>query len=351
MEDRRFRLDLPGQAQVDGHVSVDAHDDFAGGHISGGGRAGQHDGFAHGIAQRRDPEVVLQLGQREGERLGDRAGAVDRTARHAADLRGDRARLQQPHSGVGVDRPLDVLGPSVHVGDLRRQLDETTEIGRWELRSVVGREVDDLAVGRIEHVARAVDLSTDQSLRPAGHGAHDAAVGAPGHRVDPEHHPAVRRLDERLDEHGDGVFGSAGPLPGVEHRRHGVGEGVEAGDADDRLELPGHRRRRHVLDHRRTAGDQCPSVAAGPFERFVDGGMRANVSTGIAGIGERRGQHDAREAGQAGDAAACQGGRLATGERSIDGGGVSEVDDERALGACILCDGAHHSFTHGGHLL
>ena len=111
-------LDLAGQPQVDGDVTVDADHDLAGGHLGRGGRAGQHHRFAHRLAQRGHPEVGLELGERLREGLGDRTGAVDRPARHAPDLGGDRAGLQQPQLLVGGDRPLDVLRPAEHRGDL-----------------------------------------------------------------------------------------------------------------------------------------------------------------------------------------------------------------------------------------
>ena len=84
-------------------------------------RAGEQDRLAHRLAQRRDPQVVLELGERLREGLGDGAGAVDGPAGHAADLGRDRARLQQPQRAVVVDRPLDVLRAAEDRGDRARR--------------------------------------------------------------------------------------------------------------------------------------------------------------------------------------------------------------------------------------
>ena len=81
---------------------------------------GQDHGLAHGFPKRGDPEVVLQLGERRRERLRDRTRTVDRTAGHAPDLGGDRARLEQPQLLVVGDGPLDVLRAAEDRGDLRR---------------------------------------------------------------------------------------------------------------------------------------------------------------------------------------------------------------------------------------
>ena len=71
--------------------------------------------------QRRDPQVLLEAGERIRERLGDRAGAEHGTLGHARRRRGDRTRLQQPQRAVVVDRPLDVLRPAE---DARRLVTE-----------------------------------------------------------------------------------------------------------------------------------------------------------------------------------------------------------------------------------
>ena len=222
VEQRQLGLDLPGQAQVDGDVAVDAHDDLAAGHVRLGGRARQHHRFAHRLAERGNPQIDLELGERRGEGLGDRTRAVDRPARNPADLGGDRARLQQPHLLVVGDRPLDVLRPAEHGGDLGRELYEPPQVGRVQRRTVVGGELENLRVRRVEQVPGAIDLSAHERLGPAADGTHDPAVGATGHRIDAEHHPAVQGLDQRLDEHRDRMLGGTGPLPRVQHRRHRI---------------------------------------------------------------------------------------------------------------------------------
>ena len=77
---------------------------------TGGCAAEQPQGVAQAVAQRRQPEVLLQRRQRVRERLGQRTGAVERTVDRPVQG-GDRPRLQEPRRAAVVDRPLDVLGP------------------------------------------------------------------------------------------------------------------------------------------------------------------------------------------------------------------------------------------------
>jgi hypothetical protein len=166
LPERDLRLDLAGEAQVDGDVAGDRDDDLAGRHLLGGRHAGEQHRMAHGVAQRRDPEVVLQLGQRLRERLGHGARPVDRAAGHAADHGRDRAGLEQPELVVGGDGPLDVLRPAEGAGDLAGEVDEAPQVGGGQLRPVVAVVLDHPGAG-VEQVAGAVDLAADERLGTA----------------------------------------------------------------------------------------------------------------------------------------------------------------------------------------
>ena len=89
--------------------------------------AGEQDRLPDRVAQRRDPQVVLELGQRLGEGLGHRTRAVHRTDGDATDLGGDRTGLQEPEVPVDPDRPLDVLRTAEDPLDVPGQRDEAAE--------------------------------------------------------------------------------------------------------------------------------------------------------------------------------------------------------------------------------
>ena len=123
-------------------MAGDGHDDLTGRQVLARRDAGEQHRLPDRVAQRRDPEVVLQLGERLRERLGDRPGAVDRALRYAADLGGHRTGLEEPEVPVGGDRPLDVLRTAERVGDGRRQLHEPPQIARRELGTIAAVEVE-----------------------------------------------------------------------------------------------------------------------------------------------------------------------------------------------------------------
>ena len=328
-EHRRLGLDLPGEPQVDGDVAVDADDDVAAGHLRLGGRAGQDHRFAHRFAERGDPEVGLEFGEGRGEGLGDRARAVDRPARNAADLGGDRARLQQPQLLVGGDRPLDVLRPAEH----RRRPWPTAR------RAAAGRPPP--AAGRRWRRTRAT-LAFDGSstYREPSTSPLTSGSGPPRTALTTRRsvRPVTGSMPNITPPYAGSISGwtstaigcSAAPARFRESSTAvtAVDEGVEAADPDDRLELTGHRRRRHVLDHGGAASDQRLLVATGPLEGLAHGGCAGHVGAGIDGVGERRGQHDAGERRQPGGTTPCQRRRLATGERGIERRRVAEGDHE-----------------------
>ena len=247
--------------------------------------------LAHGVVQRRNPEVVLQLGERLGERLRDGPGAIDRSDGHASDLGRHRARLQEHEPAVVLDGPLHVLGTVEHARHRVRQRDELSQLGAWQLGPVGAREADHVAA-RVEDVPRPVDRAAHEPLGSTVDGRDDAAVGAAGHRVDAEQHAAMARIDERLDQHGDRCARQAARVPRVEDTSHGGGELVEVRDPDHRLELTGHRGGRGVLEHRRAPSDERAARAVGLLERGTDRGMTLDRAPAVDAACEVDREHD-----------------------------------------------------------
>ena len=190
-------------------------------------------------------------------------------------------RLQQPHLRVGVDRPLDVLRPAVDGGDLGGQLDEPPEVAAGSsLRAVVGGEVEDLGCS----TGRARTGSRRPRRSPAARGRRVTAL-----TTRRSVRPVTGSMPNITPPYAGSISGwtstaigwSAAPARCRESST-AVTASTNASkprDADDRLELAGHRRRRHVLDHRRAAGDQRLLVAARPLER---------VAHGVVGCARRR---------------------------------------------------------------
>ena len=204
-----LRRDLAGESKIDGDVAVDRDHHVALVDLSASRRAREHHGLAEGLAKRRDPEVVLELGERLGKRLRDRPGAEDRSARYPGKRGGDGSRLEQPQRAVLRDCPLDVLWAAEHHGDRVAECDESSEIGAWQLRTVVRVELDHLGV-RFEQVPRPADLAADELFGCTVHRGDDAPVGPARHGVDPEHHAAEGGLEQRLDQHRDRLVAHAG---------------------------------------------------------------------------------------------------------------------------------------------
>ena len=214
-----------------------------------GRAAGEQDRLTHRVAQGRNPEVVLEFGERLGKGLGDRPGTVDRTNRDAPYLGGDRPRLQQPQRSVRADRPFDILWHPEHPLDLTREPDEPAQRRATEGGAIVRFELDHVSLGG-ELVVGAVDLAAHERFRTALHGIHDPAVATPRNRVDAEQHATEGRLDQRLDEHRDGTVERAGALAGGQHLLDRGDERIEAANPDDRIELTGHRGCARVFDDR-----------------------------------------------------------------------------------------------------
>ena len=142
---------------------------------------------------------------------------------------------------------------------------------------------------------------------------------------------------------------SAAPARWREARTSSDGghEGVEALDADHRLELAGHRGVGGVLDDRRAAGDERAGVARPPRSNACrTAGWVAEVGAGVDRVGERRGEHDAGErvAGRR-RAARARLAALPPVSATADGRGVVEGHDEGPvlLGHGGLDCGSHAS--------
>ncbi len=185
------------QHEVDGGAAIDADDQRRPPQPARRRTAEQAQRVTQAVAQRIQPEVFLERRQGVGERLGQRPGTVERTARRAVQ-RGDRARLQQAHGAAVVDRPLDVLraaGESLQAHRHRRERPEVAIVGP-------------VATGRLDAATLAgqrrrptIDLAADEAIGPAAHGGDDDAVGALGDRIGAEHDAAPRRREVGLDEH------------------------------------------------------------------------------------------------------------------------------------------------------
>ena len=287
MRDRRFGRDLAGESKVDGDVAVDGDHDLARVDLGACRRAREQHRLAHRFAQRRHPEVVLELGERLGKRLRDRSGTVDRPARHAADLGGDRPRLQQPH--VAVVRRSPTRRPAARRRRARPSRDERDQPPEMRRARAAGRRSRRTRAPwpwSVEHVPRAATSPLTSCSGPPCTASHDPAVAPARNRVDAEHDAAELRARATAGR----APRSAGPP-----RRHGRAsrapshrdrERVEAADADDRVELAGHRRVRGVLDHRRAARhERC--VAVGPLERLAHRGVVRVSRAGVDRVRER----------------------------------------------------------------
>ena len=143
LEERALRRDLSGEAQVDGDVAGDGHDDLAGRQLLARRHAGEQHRLPDRVAQRRDPEVVLELCERLRERLGDRTGAVDRAAcgtpRISVVTGRDWRSQRWPSMAIAHSTS---CGPPKRVGDGVRQRHEPPQVARRELGTVALGEVE-----------------------------------------------------------------------------------------------------------------------------------------------------------------------------------------------------------------
>ena len=297
--DRCLGRDLTGEPEVDGDVAVDGdHDRRSRRSLRLRRRSRERHRLADGVAEWRDPEIVLELHEGLGEGLRDGPGTVDRPARRTPYLGGDRPRLEQPHRAVVRDRPLDVLRSAEDRGD--RLADSSTR-RRRSARVNCGPSFasnSSTLASAFEQVPRPAYLSAHELFGCTVHRGDDAAVGPAGNRIDPEHDATEGRLDQGLDQHCDRLVARAGAFARVEHLLHRDRERIEATNPDHRLELAGHRGVRRVLDHRRAPGDERLVVAGGPRERLLHGGMRIDLGAGVDRVGERRREHDPGQRGE-----------------------------------------------------
>ena len=288
--------------------------------------------LAQAVAQRRDPEVLLERAQRSGERLGHRARA--RTpgppARAVAERR-DRPALEQHQPAVGVDGPLDVLRTAERRAGVRARPREPAAQRRG--RSAGGASVARLdAAGRAgERELRAVDLAAHEAVGAARHGGHDAAGRcgrSPGRRRTARR---PSRLEERLHEHGHRAR-VAGPDAEPAPRRPRRGTPPSPRTSSTEREHAGHRRRGAVLHGATTSArpatgarssDSCAHASWTPWRArdvapAVDRAARA-----------RRGDARTRAASAGRRAGHGQGGGLGAGDGGLGGQLVIEIDDGR----------------------
>ena len=319
----------PEQFEVGGHVAAHRDDDRRLPQPAGAGGAGDGERLAEPVAERRDPQVLLERAERQPERLGDRA-----RAEHGADGAGlvadrrDRPALQQHEVTVVVDRPLDVLRAAERGRGLAGEPDEAAPGAPGPQRGGhVVAAVTQAAAGA-EGQLDAVDLPADQPVGSAGHGRHHQPIGAAGDGIGAEEHAAPLRLDERLNEDRDG-----GVTAGLDDLVHRGEEGLPPADVEERREHPCHRLGAAVLDgRRRPHDDRAPAGGGQRLPCGVEGdGVVAGGRARGEGGGARRGHREPGEDGQAPGPRAGQRGGLGADDTRLAGQFVVDVDHRREL--------------------
>ena len=212
---RRGRLDAE-QGQVGGGDAVDGDDDVAAADGPRGGRAGQQQRLAQAVAQRVEPQVLLERRQRVGERLGDRAGSEHRARRRRQ--RRDRARLQQAQVHRRRRRP--TRRPA---GRRRPRPASAARRASWRSTAAGGRgasPVERTSTTRPRRLRTAVQPSTAPDTSWSGPPATAATTMRSWRPVSgsaPNSTPPHTALQHRLHEHGHlGVdeAGASGPVGG-----------------------------------------------------------------------------------------------------------------------------------------
>ena len=122
--------------------------------------AGEAERLAESVAQRVEPEVLLEGGEGVGERLGDRARPEDDAAPLAASVVIGRAWRSIGSTGV-VERPLDVLRAAVGGVGAGGEAGEAPQRDGRGAVGARGRRRPDLLhpTARSEHRRPAVDLA------------------------------------------------------------------------------------------------------------------------------------------------------------------------------------------------
>ena len=197
-----------------------------------GVRARQREGMAQTVAERIEPEVLLERRQCVGERLGDGARPEHRARGRRQGC--DRTCLQQVQLARAIDGPLDVLRAAVGAVGPAGEASELAEDRHGRARRIGGTDLTQ-PTAPIEHAGPAVDLTGHQPVGSAGHGGDDDAVAAAGDRVGTEQHAAPRRVQHRLDQDRHVGVDEAGEACSVGRTEHAVER--------DRAARPRRRRR------------------------------------------------------------------------------------------------------------
>ena len=191
------------RVEVDRHPAADRRDELRAREARRRHRAGQAQRPHHAVAQRIQPEVALEHGERVGKRLRERAGPPRRSGRRARRRR-DRPTLEEHETAAVVDRPLDVLRGAEQPRRAVRQLHQRAQLTAAEVAERAFRR-QDAAVLR-QQVLRAVDLAAHQLVGPARHRRDHTVVVTARHRIDAEEHTAELGIEHRLDQHRERRF-------------------------------------------------------------------------------------------------------------------------------------------------
>ncbi len=253
------------QVEVACHPAVDRGHQRRGGHSPVGPCPDHRDRRADAGSQRVEPQVLLQRAQRLRERLAHRSGAEQGslTGIRAADRR-HRTALQQPQDVVGIEGPLDILGPPELVGGPCCQARDASALPTVENgRFAIIRGTLDQAPAAAQQVALGGHGPAHEGLRPPGDGLNQYVGAVPSDRVEPEQHAADPSDDLPLHQDGhrrrqaraDRAHRGAENLMDCRLER-GPAHHVQAGQ-----ELARHGRGAHVLHSRRRPHHKGNTVA------------------------------------------------------------------------------------------
>ena len=227
------------------------------------------------VAQRRDPEILLERSERRGERLGQRPGSEQhRTPTVGRCDRGDRPALQQPETIRGIDQPLDVLGRTEDLLCPPRHLREGSSTGPVEWGDVSGVRHPNDPSPTGQHVVIGHGGAAHERVGPGWHDLDDDLVAGPGDRIDAEHDATEPGAALALYEHRHRPHVTVGVANRRRRTRHpmgGVEERIPSDDIEHRGEASRHRRFADVLDDgRRSDHERLWRTGAQSLVRSAD---------------------------------------------------------------------------------
>jgi hypothetical protein len=209
----------PEEIEVGRHATAHRRHDWRRRQPSGRHGSDHPERPAHTVAQRLDPELGFKRSQREGKGLSDRAWSEQRTCRHdAVTTCGDRSRLKQPETIMGIERELDILRTSEFTSGAPSQSSQA-------MSTVAGKEPADScpvperqATTSPHRRVNRPDTTADQSVWSAAHCFDHQVTTIASDGVQPEEHATAGGVELRLDENG--------------HRERGVRDRTKGGSAN-----------------------------------------------------------------------------------------------------------------------